>query len=305
MILQTDGETTLQPHPGGCIECKILKYYQPSTLSCVMEVEIDTSSSQRRHFVLKSYDHRFATQLRKDEKVEPFSPVHESAYWDYVKSGGASKFLAWLYDDESLAGEEFKQPWDKGQDEIHLYATCLDMYESECTIYDRLKDLQGNNIPRFFARVRLPLASPPLTDTLPAEFCAIKGILLELIDGFTLSEMIDQAPKEAWQGICDQAIRVIEACNDHEILNEDVRPSNVMVTRLQPDDAYRVVVLDFAQCRLREPEESIEEWGRAKWTQDEVGAIGAVMKHRLEKIGFELSHTCSLRYLEWASHEDD
>ncbi|EME79971.1 uncharacterized protein MYCFIDRAFT_176973 [Pseudocercospora fijiensis CIRAD86] len=45
-----------------------------------------------------------------------------------------------------------------------------------------------------------------------------------------------------------------------------------------PDgDEHRVVMLDFALCRFRKPEESDAEWGRAQWRPDEEGAIGAVV----------------------------
>ncbi|KAL9107117.1 MAG: hypothetical protein Q9187_008471 [Circinaria calcarea] len=365
LTLQIYGETNLHPHPTGPIECKILKYYRLSTLSCVMQVEIDTLCSQGKRFILKLYDHRFATQLRADEKVEPFTPLHQTAYWDFVESGRASNLLAWLEEDESLEEDKdleedkswerwppqerdwgqnevhlYNKPldlydseygvhnqlqdlqgtdrfwketssekWGLGQNEVYLYSKCLDLYDSECRAYDQLQDLQGNDIPRLIAKVRLPLASPPsIQALLPAELHEIKGVLLEFIDGFTLLELMEKAPKEAWQNICDQAIRVVHSCNDRKILNEDVQPSNVMVTtqsQSQAEKAYRVVILDFAQCRIREPEESDEEWGRAKWVQDEEGAIGQVMKSRLKKVGFDLVYNPSLRYLEWASGEDD
>ena len=64
-------------------------------------------------------------------------------------------------------------------------------------------------------------------------------------------------------------------------------------------------MIDFAQCRFRGEDESDLKWGRAKWSQDEEGAIGAVMKARLKKFGFNLKYKRSMRYLEWAEREGD
>ena len=66
---------------------------------------------------------------------------------------------------------------------------------------------------------------------------------------------------------------------------------------------YQAVVIDFARCRSREETESDEERGRAKWTQDEEGAIGVVMRMELQKVGFDLQFEPSDRYTEWAERE--
>lgn len=296
-IIRLETDTAFSFH--GPIQCKIEKFYQPSTLSCVMEVKIEMAPYNGRRFILKLYDRRYATQLRKDNKVEPYSLAQETAFFDFVKNGDASEFLVKLREDEDFEEPE-GEDWNDAQNEVYLLYVCLDLYGSECAVYDRLKDLQGQDIAQFIAKVRFPVA-PPSADDLPAELYEIKGILLELIDGFTLHELADKAPREDWQKICDQAVRVVQLCNDREILNEDVRPSNFMVTPLPSENnAYRVVMLDFAYCRLRSPEDSDLEWGRSKWSQDEEGAIGMVMQHRLKKLGFDLTYQPSHRYLEWA-----
>jgi len=40
----------------------------------------------------------------------------------------------------------------------------------------------------------------------------------------------------------------------------------------------RCVLIDFGACRLRHPDETDEEWRRAKQDQDEEGAIGHVVQ---------------------------
>ncbi|KND90465.1 hypothetical protein TOPH_05002 [Tolypocladium ophioglossoides CBS 100239] len=64
-------------------------------------------------------------------------------------------------------------------------------------------------------------------------------------------------------------------------------------------------MVDLAQCRLRGADESDWELGRAKWRQDEEGAVGYVMRHRLQKVGFDLVFEHSWRYLKFAERESE
>ena len=271
-----------------------------------MEVEVNIADHEEQRFVLKLYDHRYATQLRKDNKVSPFDGVHHEAYTAFVESGAASPFLEQLQHDDDFCEPEDGPEWTIAQNEVYLYSICSDMYDAECAAYDRLKHLQGKEIPLLNAQVTLRMPKSSLNDS-TSHFYSIKGILLEHIAGFTLAELIDKAPREAWQDLCNEAVRLVQRCNDHNILNEDVRPSNIIVCPLSSSNRseHRVVLIDFAQCRFRRPNESDHDWGRAKWTQDEEGAIGYVMKKRLQKVGFELNYSGSSRYLEWAPGEND
>ncbi|MCJ1464099.1 hypothetical protein MMC07_002712 [Pseudocyphellaria aurata] len=324
LLLETDKETTFPLSFDGFIRCRIVKLYRPSTLSCVMEVETETEVYERRRFVLKLYDRRYATQLRKDHKAEPWDIAQESAYFDFVKDGDASKFLEYIREEDEIDEPEGNEPhenelaennpersepeetyWNDQQIEVYLLNVCLDLFERECTAYDRMKDLQGQDIPQLVAKVRIPPARSSF-EGLGVEFFQVKGILLELIDGFTLGELIDHAPREDWQAIFDQAIRVVRICDDREILNEDVRPPNVMVAPLpSKPHAYRVVMLDFTQCSFRAVDDSDRRWGRHKWLQDEEGDLGRAMQSRLKRVGFALVYEPSRRYQEWARVEGD
>lgn len=157
----------------------------------------------------------------------------------------------------------------------------------------------------------------------------IKGILLERIAGFNLGSLTEQVPQTAWQLIVDQAIQNVHILSDHHILNTDIRNSNILVVPLSPrsvdhanrsstadDDVdteagtasppFRVVMIDFAQCRFREADQSDAEWGRREWAQDEEGAIGMVVRSKLKKSTsgrFELKYDNSGRFLPWAAGE--
>ncbi|KAF7894995.1 hypothetical protein EAF00_006809 [Botryotinia globosa] len=283
---------------GDTISCKIIRFFEPPTLSCVMEVELLNQPDNKRA-VFKLFDRRFASQLRSDYKVGPLTVAKEAAFVECVRSGDASQFVDRLSD-----FEDPEEGWDMGQNEAYLYDLCLDMYEAETKVYRKLEHLQGKEIPQLLAQVKLQATTA--VDEAPdnaADLFQIKGVLIELIDGYTLSDLPTKAPRESWGEICHEAVRVVRLLDDYSILNEDVRPSNIMITRQPTQNKYRVVMLDFAQCTFREPEETDKQWGRKKWNQDEEGAIGLVMRHRLKKLDYDFPLEHSNHFLEWAETE--
>jgi serine/threonine protein kinase len=292
----------------GSLEVRIKKLYLPFTLSCVMEVDILQPAVDPSRAVLKLYDWRFAAQLREDNKIGPCTADHESAYIEFVRSGRAQDFLEKLRHDDAF--EEPEGGWGIAENEAYLYNECTEMFKAEIAVYNKLQGYQGTRIPRLFGPVTLSIGSPQVekgidTTTSDTELLKVNGILIELISGFTLAELNEaNSPRTSWQTIVDQAIQNIHIFSDHDILNEDVRTSNILVSpKPGAQCEYQVTMIDFAQCRFREEDESDLHWGRAKWSQDEEGAVGAVMKARLGKIGYDLKYERSMRYLEWAERE--
>lgn len=275
-----------------------------------MEVDVLQPVTGPARAILKLYDRRFAAQLRKDQTNDPWTTDRESAYIDFVRSGRAQDFLDKLRNDDDF--DEPEEGWDIAENETYLHDLCIDMFKTETTVYTKLRSYQGTRIPRLFAPVTLritPLHLENGVDSAPSdsELFQVHGILLELIPGFTLAQLDeDKAPRTSWQAIVDQAIQTVHILSDHNILNGDIRTPNILIT---PDadvqGGYRVIMIDFAQCRFRGEDESDLKWGRAKWSQDEEGAIGLVMKARLKKFGFNLKYEGSMRYLEWAEGEGD
>ncbi|KAF2214471.1 hypothetical protein CERZMDRAFT_95736 [Cercospora zeae-maydis SCOH1-5] len=256
------------------IQAKIIQLHELFTPSCVSTVEIN--ASDLRHpgtsvkpikAILNLYDRRFATKLRKDEKVEPLSEATEQAFVAIVKNGEAAGF-------------------------IRKYAMTISTSKSpKRAAYDILKVLQGKQIPRLYSAVSLPLdfGSSSRYVEQDIDLSSISGTLLEYIPGPTLSTMTEVVPRQIWHGTVDQAVDIVRTYSNLGIMNKDVQCSNFVINGAVPDgDEHRVVVLDFELCELRGDEQFEEEWGRAKWSQDEEGAVGAVMKTRLAKLGFEL-----------------
>ena len=268
-----------------------------------MEVMLQTEPRLETKAILKLYDWRFAIVLRRYRKAELWTPATEEIYKQYVLHGRADKLFEIL--DEPLDNEESGDDSDSddeekcdanlkmGQNEGFLHHHCGKIYSREVRAYESLRDLQEQIIPKFLAHVHLPSCD---TD-IPQQFLKyfdIRGILIEYIEGFNLSELEIKAPKSQWQVICDNAIDIVHLIGDHRILNNDVCPENFLV-RSNPEGKYQVFQIDFSDAHHRDGL-SWEKWRERKYSFDEEGAIGLVMKQRL-KGGIEFEH--SSKWLEW------
>ena len=276
--------------------------------------------------VLKLYDRRFSAQLRHDHGVDPWSENDESAYKAFIDSGAAEGFA------ERLERGEFGDTaaWSISENETYLQVLAKNMFEAESSVYTALHNYQGKEIPRLIAPITIDTApsshaspieesagsagtsySPSSTQELPREFkelTHVKGLLLEYVPGVKFSKFEPETiPKSAWQDLVDQAIRTVNILGDHNILNEDVRPDNLLAVQdASAGCGYRAVMIDFGCSRLREEGESDFDWGRAKQREDEDGAVGAVMYTRLaSQYDFELKYEFSSRWDEYAETEEE
>lgn len=296
------------------IQAKIIQLHQPFTLSCVATVEINAndlditdSAIGPAKAILKLYDRRFASQLRKDEKCEPWTEATEDAYVSTVRSGEAAEFVRRL-NDESIDFREPEEGWSTAENEAYLQNMCSDYFSDETKAYDVMKSLQGKQIPRLYSAVSLPLERRNFGESFDqdTDLLCIPGILLEYIPGPTLSTMTDVIPRQSWQGIVEQAVQNVRAYSSLGFLNRDVRPSNFVVNEQVPDGhERRVVMIDFAVCEFREDDQSDDEWGRMKWSEDEENAVGCVMQMKLERVGFDLEYERSSPWHMYAMGEDD
>lgn len=261
------------PQDESTIEVKIVRLIQPSTLSCVMEVE---SLKYPNHSILKLYDWCYTAQLRQDNKIDSWTQFHENSYRAFVENGDAAKFIATLNeDDENDINDE---SWNTAQNEAYFFDLSRDLHKCEIKTYNNLKNLQGKNVPRFFANVHLNGFS---TNHILFE---VQGIMIEFIEGYNLSDLAQNEPQSAWQNICDEAVRAVNLIGEHGVLNEDVRTHNILVRKraISSAQAPEIFIIDLAQCRFREDYVSEAAWNHEKRRQDEEGAIGFVMAQKLK-----------------------
>jgi serine/threonine protein kinase len=287
------------------VRARIRQLQNPRTLSCCMIVDLLGEGYSDNPVFLKLYDRRFSEQLRRDHGIDPWTKDTEKEYINAVQTGVAHQLLHNLHTIPNFE-EDTSETWDDGQIETFLTDQVHELFDTETTVYDTLRDIQGKLVPRLVARVHLALSVPNvgIGHTNTAELLHIKGILLQYIDGFSLSKVQDHAPKSEWQGIVDQAVAIIQVISDHGILNRNVRPDNFIVQR-DRSGCYQVFMIDFGLARLRGWNESDRDWAKAKLNKDEEGAVGLVMKKRLAREGFKLRFENSDRYMEWAGGDDE
>ena len=246
-------------------EVTIIKLIQPVTISPVMEVMLQTESGLETKAILKLYDRRFATGLRREEEVQPWTPATEEIYKQYVLQGRADKLFELLdkpsdnkessddsdsNDSDSDDKEERDANLKMGQKEGFLHHYCEKIYSKEVRAYESLRDLQEQMIPKFLASVCLPSRDTDIPQQFHKYF-DIRGILIEYIEGFNLSELEMKAPQSQWQVICDDAIQIVSLIGDYEIMNDDVRPENFLV-RTNPEGKYQVFQIDFSDTYYRD-----------------------------------------------------
>lgn len=266
----------LEPHKES-IAALITHVFEPFTLSCVMVVRLLQKEGLGKPTVLKLFDRRFASQLREEAEAEPWTMESEAQYHRFIQNGGAAEFITSLEEDSMSEDEE----GDMVKNEAYLHHEMHRLYKTEREVYSTLKDLQGKRIPRLLHALTFPAFSTSYAASkLINKYTAIPGIILQHIDGFTLSELSVYAPKSNWQSICDQAIRTISQIALKGVLNADVKTRNIIVSKDQ-QGRFRLFVIDFGTCHFRRECESDREWWAWKAGEDEEGAVGYVMQRML------------------------
>ena len=251
-----------------------------------MKVIIHKGTHREQTAVLKLYDRRYSPDLRKIHGQPPWTPVREEQYFKLVTSGSADVFISQLrYEENDLtdfSGE------DVAESETWVHARCLRLHENEVKIYQALEDLQGICVPRLDQKV---VVKPPDFPSAVAKHFEVPGILIEFIDGITLEGWAVRVPQSQWQSLCDGAVQVIHKISEHEILNEDVKPRNMIIRKrsgepsnssrrsedqsdISNEQSLKVFAIDFGNCRFRRAGETDDQWREAKFWQEEEGIIG-------------------------------
>jgi hypothetical protein len=177
-------------------------------------------------------------QLRKDEKIPPWAPEIEREYRKSVLDGTASEFITKLRSHDNLAEQEGEN-WNVTQNEAYLYNYCDKLYNTETKMYERVNDLQGRDVLRLFARLTVP-ESPSSSSKPTSKYFDCPGILMEYIQGFLLTDLSKRAPRDVWQYVCDDAIRIVNVIGDRGIRNEDVKTRNSIVRKDSVTGKFKV-----------------------------------------------------------------
>ncbi|KAI9705827.1 MAG: hypothetical protein M1836_005233 [Candelina mexicana] len=288
-------ETTKLSNSSGALPSKfavtILEVIEPVTISPVMKVVFKDSSGREKIAILKLYDRRITPDYRTDyeNKFPSWDLAREEEYRKAVKCGQVTACVEWLNagepDDD---GDDFDERMGNeiAQDEAEVYRHSLRTYTHELAVYERLEDLQGQDIPQLFASVRLDQSSldPTIPTDSTAKYFEIYGLLMEYIDGFPMFDLGVHAPSQSWQLVVDDALEIVNRITDHDIVNDDVRVRNMIIRKADNEAGYKAVMIDFGLGKFRDPDAPDLEWREAKYYADEETAIGRVMESILQKI---------------------
>jgi serine/threonine protein kinase len=227
--------------------------------------------------VLKVYDRRFSAQLREFKDAGPATIETEDRFTAFVREGYMPQFLA----DYEESGPWAYDEWVVPKREAYFYARSTLSHQVEREVFDRLVNMQGVHVPPLFADVRLaPQQTTTRQDENLNEYTSIRALLMEYIPGFTLENLVTEAPESDWAPICDQAIEVIRKIADNDFINFDIKPRNIIIRR-SDEGLYQVFYLDFGECRFRDSSDSDEMWRERKSQKNEEGAVGYIMMNRI------------------------
>lgn len=282
------------------MEARIVRVFEPFNLSCVMVVRIECPAfalDGNEDVVLKVWDRRFAQQVRKNGKMQPWSLELEKEYVQFAGDDVGLKFINALPENPPWSEAQF---WNPSQDEASLQYYLQGLHDTEIKVYNTLQDSQGKDIPRLIADVEIAVNDPEMPEAHKQSF---SGILLQHIPGFPLRNLADNAPRELWQSICDDAIRIINLMGDQGILNEYMDTSSFIVNLdVEEGSRFKLTMINFCQCNFRDEFETEEEWSQEKAIQEEEEAIGRVMQSRLDEVGGGFVYHPSCRYKKPASY---
>ncbi|KAG9849259.1 hypothetical protein KCU98_g2795, partial [Aureobasidium melanogenum] len=282
---------------GKRIKAKILEYF-PATLSCVMLIRfVDPPIfNNTSECVLKLHDRRFSTQIRSDEGAAPWTPEIENLFQAFVQVDDASEFFS--YWDAERATNPYWQGssvhnrdrWSQAKVEAYLQWESTSAYETEKKAYELMTDLQGVDVPKVLGEVVLDTAGDIQmgkgSDSIMSDRSDINphisscpGLLLQHVQGFTLTDLVTNMDREHWQITIDAAIDILHRIQNVGILNRDVKTRSFIVDPL----THKVMMIDFGLVFFRDQVDDDREWQSRQASQDEEGAIGLTMSSMLEE----------------------
>ena len=242
------------------ITARIIKLFQPVTVSPVMLVEI---VGENTTMVLKLYDRRCCPKWR-DEVPHDWNEIAEDEYKSFVESGEGDTFRP----DRMHSPRPGHPGWLIAQYEKWLHDSCYELYTSEVQAYELHRQMQGINIPKLFATVTLQYGFSIKNEY--QHFFEAPGILMEYIQGINLMDICDHLDTSIWVDI-ESTRSLVSRMNQLNLLNYDAHPSHVIVRKVNDHERlqYEPVMIDFAISRIRGEDETDENWYEANLSWDE------------------------------------
>jgi hypothetical protein len=235
--------------------------FLPFTQSQVLKVKLDNSTPKQA--VLKLFDRRFF-----ERSVHPWDEAKEEVLLQFMADVGSGT----CKDDYEGKDSDDYEDWDW---ERMYRVVNQELFQNEATVYEQLRPLQGSVIPRCHELVHVLNVT-----RVPGFLGEVPGLLLEYIEGHTMDELEIgiNISKDGAQQAGSRAFDIIHRLRDHNVTHFDLRLANFIVSIARP---LRVVIIDFAMSRIRDKDETDEEWEEEVRMEDEIHGMRLILhRHR-------------------------
>ncbi|KAH7474957.1 hypothetical protein BFJ63_vAg4522 [Fusarium oxysporum f. sp. narcissi] len=262
--------------------------------SPVKLVQFMTDSGSTQEAVLKLYDRRYGGHIRQFYGTATVpSRASEDAYHLFVRQGRMRVF-------SQVLGQTYKSAPVRpravdfyiNQQDLSIMPDGMARFEAatwyeydqrlktEFRAYKQLEPMQGNEIPRLYAHVRIPLSvvDPDVegVGTESEEFLCVHGLLLQYIPGLRLShlptpglaQIIDKPVHDALAELAQRAVDAMYEINKFGILLKTNSNDVILQQRnnVAVDSPERPYIIDFAEAVFKE--DLVEIWIKQRETND-------------------------------------
>ncbi|TCD65296.1 hypothetical protein EIP91_002821 [Steccherinum ochraceum] len=242
----------LKPFPPTCAQACVARQTKLPSLPNILIVKVFDPMVMKRSKRHPTYSflHESAAAERRGDQSQP-ELVRSLSLGDPRLQDSEDRLVhSWDPNDEGIyppiSESENEDPtsWEE-----HYFKISLQQFHKERRAYERLSDLQGILVPRFYGCGRLGLPGRPIMP---------RVVLLEYIrDALPLDAFSVLSPHHkslmAFDGP-DADAGIYKQFWSHGVVQNDVGHRQVSVTR------DHIMVFDFGRAMLREPDDTDEEW---------------------------------------------
>ncbi|PYI11517.1 hypothetical protein BO78DRAFT_425991 [Aspergillus sclerotiicarbonarius CBS 121057] len=224
------------------VVCRIIHVFEPFDTACVVAVSIERPPiGLEGMLVVKMFDRRFATAQRLKHGCAYWSRGIEAKYREFTRGRESSMFLENM--GTRVPSEEEQKHWRVGRREAHITAVMQKYYMTEMETYRRVRELQGTYIPWCFGTVHLSWEASDIPGN--AMRWSSPGLLLQYITGFPLERLAYHMPRQAWEGIRQDATNVVSILRSRGLQNLDATPKNLVVWSCSPRGPFKVIMVNL------------------------------------------------------------
>lgn len=272
----------LQHESTGCWYADVtIKRAWPVTVAVVLLVVVNDTSDAFTELpeqaILKIYDRRYCHNYRRHQMAGKYTLLLEHYYQSFVAKGWDSARQI-TYSEESIeepeaeTSEDIDEPDDEEEaeedeeedglsegvqawaQEARLQHAVLDDWGKERTAYERLRSMQGQEIPFMYAAMMIDAPGKP-SDIISLPCGAL---LLEYIDGQSLEDVAQYLPPSEFHKIYQATLAILHRIARLGVVNRDAVARDWLL-RKDAGSGYQPVQVDFGQARMR-GHEDLQEW---------------------------------------------